>query len=355
VADKVRIGLIGASAWGDFMLVPALKSHAGAELVAVSSRNRGPLEAFAARHGIPQTFTDHRAMLLEGGLDAVIVASPDDQHKVHVLDVFDAGLHVMCEKPLALTLADAEEMLARARASGRIHLVPYTWRWQPHFRYLADLIASGHFGDVRRASFTFHGGWGNDPAYGWRADALRSGGVLTDLGSHMIDLALLMLGDLRRVSAHTPAFVRHEGVEVPANDAAHLVFETTSGAQGVIDVNANAQIGDAIVTFRVSVEGAKAGAEVEHWFGGAMDHVTMRGAEPGGPMHEIDIPASYYSGRPRSDTMGIYWTESVSTRLFIDAIIGGFQPKPDLETGVAVQRILDAAQRSNAERRWIDL
>jgi predicted dehydrogenase len=60
-------------------------------------------------------------------------------------------------------------------------------------------------------------------------------------------------------------------------------------------------------------------------------------------------------GRPRNDTLGIYWTESVSTRLFIDAILGGFQPEPGLETGVAVQRSLDAAQRLNTERRWIDL
>jgi predicted dehydrogenase len=60
-------------------------------------------------------------------------------------------------------------------------------------------------------------------------------------------------------------------------------------------------------------------------------------------------------GRPRNNALGIYWTESVSTRVFIDAILGGFQPEPGLETGVAVQRSLDAAQRLNTERRWIDL
>ena len=83
-------------------------------------------------------------MIAAGGLDAVVIAAPDDVHREMVLAAADAGLHILCEKPLANTLADAVEMQRRVEAAGVTNMVLFTWRWQPHWRYVKHLVDTGY-------------------------------------------------------------------------------------------------------------------------------------------------------------------------------------------------------------------
>jgi predicted dehydrogenase len=89
------------------------------------------------KHGIDATYTNYRKMIADGGLDAIVVASPDDQHLQMTLAAIEKGLHVLCEKPLANTAADARVMLEAAERAGVRHMVLFTWRWQPHFQFLS--------------------------------------------------------------------------------------------------------------------------------------------------------------------------------------------------------------------------
>lgn len=358
--DRVRVGIIGTSGWSDFMFAPSVRSHPSAVLAAVAGRNPDALAAFADKNHIPRRFTDYREMLTSGEIDAVIVASPDDMHKEMALAALDAGLHVLCEKPLANSLADAELMLARAEASGRRHMVMYTWRWQPHFQYLKTLIDEGYLGRVYRAQFSFIGGWGRLPAYQWRRDASRSNGVLGDLGSHMIDLSRWFLGDVVSVSAHTPTLIdkpeHAPGAQGLANDSAHLTVQYAGCGQGVVDVTTLTFMGDTVDRFLVRLDGDGGSLELDHHLWGAFDGVTIRGGREGDAAWQVmGIPDSYYAGFDRKDVLGPYAHHRAGARLFIDSIVEGFEPEPNFADGVATQRVIEAALRSHRERRWVDL
>src|SRR5262245_44551294 len=98
----VRVGIVGTSSWADSMYLPALTQHPQAEVVAVCGRNRERAEAFAARWKIPAVYTDYRHMITDAGLEAIIVATTNDAHYPITMAALDAGLHILCEKPLAV-------------------------------------------------------------------------------------------------------------------------------------------------------------------------------------------------------------------------------------------------------------
>ncbi len=355
---KIRVGMIGASWWGELMFVPALHSHENAELVAIASRNAEAGTAFAQRHGIARHFTDYREMLRDGGLEAVIVATPDDQHRDMTLAALDAGLHVLCEKPLALNSADAEIMLRRAEASGRVHLINYTWRWQPCFQYLKALVDGGYVGRPLRAQFSFAGGWAHERNYQWRQDGERANGVLGDLGSHMIELSNWIIGRATSVSAHTPVLIDRAGFDGrtprPVNDTAHLTLNYANGAEGVIDVTTLTHLaGD--VHLGAPIDGTGGSLALDFEPHGPNAGARLSGMRLGeAAVLPLPIPPEFQATPPEAH-MDIYNQRSVGARLFIDAILSGVQPTPGFAEGLAVQRIIDAALISHRERRWVDL
>src|SRR5689334_8856140 len=121
----VRVGVVGTSLWADSMYLPALTKHPQAEIIAVCGRSPERTKTFAERWNVPKYYTDYRAMLDAGGLDALVIATTNDSHHPITLAALDAGLHVICEKPLALNYAQAREMADRAVTSGLKNMVPF--------------------------------------------------------------------------------------------------------------------------------------------------------------------------------------------------------------------------------------
>ena len=155
----------------------------------------------AAEHGISQVYTDYRKMIRSGLVDAVVVITPEAMHHPITMAALEAGLHVMCEKSMALNADQARQMRDAAEASGLVTMVGYIWRWVPPFNYVHHLIEQGYIGHCHHAHFLQQNGGGLDPSYGWRFDPAQGHGMLGDLGSHMIDLARWYVGDIARVSA----------------------------------------------------------------------------------------------------------------------------------------------------------
>src|SRR5690349_24791763 len=116
MAEQVKVGVIGTSWWADTALLPLFASYQRVKLAAVCGRNRARAEELAAKYAVPQVFTDYRQMIEHGKLDAVVVATPDDTHYAIVIAALDAGLHVMCEKPVALNAQHARAMVEKAEA-----------------------------------------------------------------------------------------------------------------------------------------------------------------------------------------------------------------------------------------------
>lgn len=179
------------------------------------------------------------------GIKALIVAIPDDLHYPVTMAALDAGLHVLCEKPLAFTLGQAQEMVERAEQAGVKHMTYFTYRWIPVFQYLHRLIQEGYLGRCYYSQFRYVGGYGRSGKYQWKWDRQDRGlGILGNLGVHMIDLAHWCIGDIAKVSAHLPAFIPRPDIAVAgqpleaANDTALLTLKYADGSQGVIQVSA---------------------------------------------------------------------------------------------------------------------
>ncbi|MEZ4617388.1 MAG: Gfo/Idh/MocA family oxidoreductase [Caldilineaceae bacterium] len=205
MTTPIRIGVIGTSWWADLAHLPLLTTDERVTVAALCGRNQERAQAMATKYTIPQIFTDYRAMFAAGGLDAVVILTPDDEHFPMTMAALDAGLHVLCEKPLACNATHAKQMYERAEAQGVRHMSNFTWRWLPHYRYLRDLLAQGALGRLYHAQFHFMAGSGHNPAYSWRFDPQRANGVLGDYGSHMFDLARYLVGDIGRVHARLTA------------------------------------------------------------------------------------------------------------------------------------------------------
>src|SRR5919201_368833 len=101
MSQPLRVGVVGTSWWADWMHLPSLKGHPHAQIAAICGRDRARADEMARKYDIPRVFTDYRAMTEQGDLQALTVGVPDDLHYAITMDALAAGLHVLCEKPLA--------------------------------------------------------------------------------------------------------------------------------------------------------------------------------------------------------------------------------------------------------------
>jgi phthalate 4,5-cis-dihydrodiol dehydrogenase len=182
--------------------VPAIRKHPEFELAAFVEPNDDARSAAEAQHGVPGHAT--LAQLLASGprLDAVCIASPTEYHTAQALEAIDAGLHVLVEKPMAITLEDARVMVHAARDRGVTLLVGHSHSYDLPIRKMAEVIASGRLGAVRMAHNWCFTDWIYRPRRPDELDIRLGGGVTFRQGSHQFDvLRLLCGGQVRRVRA----------------------------------------------------------------------------------------------------------------------------------------------------------
>lgn len=173
----------------------------GTEVRAVSSRDPARAAAFAARHGIPRSYGSYQELLADPSVDVVYVATPHSGHYSVAKDALLAGKAVLCEKPLTVTLAAAEELVALARRQG-VFLMEAMWtRFNPLVRRMRQLIADGFVGQIRSIHADFGALFPTDLAHrGW--DPLLGGGSLLDLGVYPVALTQMLLGEPTGIVTH---------------------------------------------------------------------------------------------------------------------------------------------------------
>ncbi|MBT4498839.1 MAG: Gfo/Idh/MocA family oxidoreductase [Gemmatimonadetes bacterium] len=360
--EHVRVGVIGTSWWADMMHLPSLASHPGAELVAICGRNRERAEEMADKYEITEVFADYQEMIEKGNLQAVVVSAPDDLHYPMTMAALDAGLHVMCEKPLALNVHQAREMTEKAEAAGVKHMVLFTWRWVPYMRYLLKLIEEDQIGRCFHGHFHWMVGYGRGGNYGWKWDRHRGLGILGDLGSHLIDIARCCMGEIAKVSANLANFVERPGPDGrpidPANDSALLTLQFANGSQGAIHASAVAHLGSHHPEQQFVLHGEAGTLEVEFCFGG--QYTVRRTRHDEKQAETLPIPSDILEGlnanSPSLEWIGQLFTEQAAgDRLFIDAILKDRPVSPSFYDGLAVQKVIDAAIESHEKGIWVEL
>jgi predicted dehydrogenase len=189
-----RVGIVGAG-FGVRVHLPAYVAHPGFEVVALASPHNA--ERVAAERNIPHAFRSCEEMLQGCDLDVVSIAAPPFTHHADVLASLKAGKHVVCEKPFALNVGEAEEMVAAAEQSGRATAVMHEFRWIPQRQALKELIVNRHLEPLREFEITQLSGFlrlGATRKRGWWFQRAKGGGIAGALMSHIIDTANWYVG-----------------------------------------------------------------------------------------------------------------------------------------------------------------
>lgn len=354
MAKQLRIGMIGTSWWADLMLLPALKSNPQATVVALCGRNRERAQTLATKFAVPQVYTDYQQMYEEAQLDAVVIATPDDMHYAMAMHAFDADLHVFCEKPLALTVTQAKAMLARAEASGRQHMVDFSFRWLPQIRYLLELIADGYLGPCYHGHFRWLLKYPDFLLDGWRGSPTQANGVLADLGAHLFDIARCTMGEITGVSAQVSAWPTHTDATGqrlgPANDAAVAMLQFADGAFGIVHVSTVAHTAEQWNEWHILLNGEDGSLELNRAPDGRLLLYGARRSEAKSrvlplPDHILDglTPEQAYSPKMPN----VFVQQAAGCRRFIDAILQEQPVAPTFYDGLKVQEVIEAALESS--------
>ena len=339
-------------------------------LAAICGRDKAAAQAAAGRFGWAAAETDWRALIERDDVDLVDISAPGDLHAPIAIAALAAGKHVLCEKPLANTLAEATAMNAAADAAypgGARAMVGFNYRRVPALALARQLVADGRLGTLRHLRAVYLQDWLADPAapMTWRMQAERAGsGALGDLGSHIVDLARYLTDDeIAGVSALSATFVGSRPWPDDSN--------TGGSGRGTVTVD------DAVVFTAKLASGALASFEATRYATGRKNglRIELNGsagslafdlerlneleffsvADPGSDVNgfrrvlvtEATHPylAAWW---PPGHTLGWEHTFTHQARDLLTAIADGGQPRPSFADGLAVQRVLDAVQRSAA-------
>lgn len=342
---EIRAAVIGYGLAGSVFHAPFIAATPGMRLAAVVTSS--PERAEQARREHPgASVVDSAERLWEraGELDLVVIATPNRTHVPLAREALRAGLAVVVDKPLAPTAAEGRALIDEARQRGRLLTVFQNRRWDGDFLTLRRLLAEGTLGEVHRFESRFER-WRPTPKAGWResGDPAEAGGTLFDLGSHLVDQALVLFGPVREVYAEVER--RRPGVQ--ADDDAFVVLTHASGVRSHLWMSAVAA--DYGPRFRVL--GSRA-AYVKH--GLDVQEAALRaGARPTDPGFGEE-PAEQW-GRVGADAE---WTPVPTERGAYDAYYAavaaalrdGAPPPVDPADAVAGLEIIEAAHRSSAER-----
>jgi predicted dehydrogenase len=203
---KLRAGIIGLGVGQSH--AKGYLSSPDTELVAVCDANETRLNEWADLWKIEKRYTDYTQMLDDANLDIVSVCLPNALHAAASIAALDRGVHVVCEKPMAQTVTEAEQMVEAAARNGRRLMVAYNYRYRPDSQWMYRMVQSGKLGTIYHVSASWRRETGI-PGWGWfGSKQMSGGGALIDLGVHVLDLGLWMMGfpKVKTVSGDTRMF-----------------------------------------------------------------------------------------------------------------------------------------------------
>jgi predicted dehydrogenase len=202
-------------------------------LIAIAGRNGEAVSAAARRYGYERWTTDWHDIVTDDRIGLFDNGGPNSLHAEPTIAAAEAGKHVLCEKPLGRTAEESFDVWQRVAATGVRHLCGFNYRFVPAVRLARELIDDGALGEIRHFRARYLQDWGDDPTLDtWRFDPDAAGsGALGDLGTHVIDLARYLVGELRTVSGFVKTFLPGRRVD----DALEAAVEFESGAVGTIE------------------------------------------------------------------------------------------------------------------------
>ena len=234
----LRWGILGCGDVAEYKGGPPLYAVDDSELIAVMRRDRTKAEDFAERHGAKRVYSDIDDLLADDELNAIYIATPPYLHYEHTLRVAEAGKHILCEKPMAMTVEECQRMVDACHDAGVTLMLAYYRNFYPNIVKMKALMDEGAIGDVVLARVNHTGFY--DPSRhelsSWRVNRdVSGGGVLMDLGSHRISLLQYLMGDIESVEGYAETVY----LDIEVDDSTVFTLRFEGGAHAVVNVNWN--------------------------------------------------------------------------------------------------------------------
>ncbi|MBI4551611.1 MAG: Gfo/Idh/MocA family oxidoreductase [Candidatus Latescibacteria bacterium] len=358
----LRVGLIGLGGVCAAVHYPGFARIPGVEIAGLCEANAEQLARRQREWGIAAGFTDAQELLKQVKPDAVVISTPNVSHREQVLRALDAGCHVLCEKPLGMTVPETVEMYDAARASGRRHMTAFTYRFVPGLTYLRSLVRTGALGEIRHARIQRLHDWG-ESSLGWRQyKAMAGSGELGDMGTHRIDYAEDVLGPIRSVCGAMKQVVLRDRTRdgqacepQDVEDWVAWIAEFASGVTGVFEMGklAKGRGPDGGHDF-CELNGSDASAVYQLH----TPHEILL-APRGQPYAPRPVPEEFLKrpGSPRDPNEGdpIQTFRYDQAWEFVSAIREGRECEPSFYHGMRAQAVAEAIMESVRSRQWVNV
>jgi predicted dehydrogenase len=344
-------------------------------MVAICGRDEAGVREAAGSLGWESHETDYRRLIERDDVGLVDVVTPGNTHRDIVLAALGAGKHVICEKPLANSLAEAEEMLAAAREAGTINTVCFNYRRAPAVQLAKKLIDEGRLGTIRHWRATYLQDFIMDPQFPliWRLKKeLAGSGALGDIGAHSVDLAQFLLGGISEVVGMMETFVKErpleeasagggllasggaETGEVTVDDAAAFLARFENGAMGTFEATRFAAGRRNKNAFEINGSKGSVAFNLER-----MNELEVFFVDDGADVQgfrtvNVTEPDHPFAGAwwPPGHILGYEHTFVHTMKDLMDGIKAGESPAPTFEDAYRVQAVLDAVERSAEGGGW---
>lgn len=318
--QPLRIGIVGCGGIGRRHLL----SYQNNGLAPVGLADAFPEAAeAAAKEWGGQAYPDYRQMFAEAGLDVVSICTPPTSHREIAVAALEAGIAVLCEKPMTTTVEDAEAIAQAAQSTSSLFMIGHCHRFQPHIEKLHEMIQNGDLGLVRmyrnRIGFSFPragNSWFSDPE-------IAGGGILIDTHVHSVDIFRFLVGEVSQVTALMSTVDSPLGPALRVEDSAIMTVLSTQGALGVMEASWRT----APPEVQVTVYGTSARATVDY----RTNELRFQGAEDEQP-RVIEVVNENRFDR--------------EIRHFLACVRGEESPRLTAEDGVIAIRILMDAYSS---------
>lgn len=338
------------------------------KLVGVCNPTLAKAERAKEDFGFAYSTDDWREIVNDPQIDIVNICSPNIYHREQVLAALGKGKHVFCDKPLAVSAAEAEEIAAAAQGKGLVCQVALQNRFFPVTMRAKQILEEGRLGRILsfRASYLHSGSVDPDKPIGWKQDQrIGGGGVLFDLGSHVLDMVYYLLGEFEQLTAATqvlyPQRPDRNGrmVDITADDAAYLLCRMRSGAMGTVEASKAATgVDDEL---RVELHGDRGALRFNlmdpnylEFFDNRQPETPLggyRGFTRIACLQRFDPPGgAFVPGK-----MSIGWMRSHVHCLyhFLDCVNRNAPASPSFAEGAYIQRVMEAGYASSKEGGWV--
>ena len=333
MSNPLRVGIIGSGAIVQVAHLPTLRKMKSVEVSAICDTDLPKARAIADRFGVKNAFDDIEDLLGYEELDALVLCTPNHLHESHILAALSADLHVLVEKPLALTATSAQKIARAAEKSDKVVLVGMNHRYRPDVQLVRSFVQSGELGTVDSVRGSWHVFRASRAQLGWRQKReLSGGGAMLDLGLTMLDLAFWLAGNPvpERVTA---VLDLERGVE--QSGSAFVVCE--GGVSVFVDVTWH-HIGPG-ERFGVGLRGSKGTA--------AINPLTVW-KELNGVAVDVSPTGSISRETAYNASFRAEWAH-------FQAAVQGEASVPSLQDQVTLHKVLDAIYRSALEGKSVQV